>query len=72
MVGRLRTVTRRVWPGVLSVALALAAWTLASAYLVDPLLLPPPASVWHAAARMVASGQLLEAIAVSLTRIVVG
>ena len=72
MVPQLGSVTRLAGPGALSVALALGAWTLASTYLVDPRLLPPPSAVWRAAAGMLASGQLLEAVGVSFHRIVVG
>ncbi len=72
MISRLATLAHRAWPGVLSVGLALAAWSLASAYLVDPALLPSPARVWSAASRMLRSGQLAEAIGVSLTRIAIG
>jgi ABC-type nitrate/sulfonate/bicarbonate transport system permease component len=61
-----------LWPGVLSVALALAGWGLASAYLVDPALLPSPLQVWQAGLKTAASGELVEAVGVSLSRIAIG
>jgi NitT/TauT family transport system permease protein len=60
------------WLGALSVALALSTWALASAYLVDPALLPSPSQVWTAAARLARSGELLDAAQVSLTRVAAG
>jgi ABC-type nitrate/sulfonate/bicarbonate transport system permease component len=62
----------RRWPGFLSVAIAVGAWTLASAIFVDPALLPSPGRVASTGVRMLLSGQLLEAIGVSLTRIAAG
>lgn len=69
---RLPALAGRRWPGLLSVALAVAAWSAASAFLVDPALLPSPARVLATAGRMLRSGQLVEAIGVSLARIAVG
>jgi ABC-type nitrate/sulfonate/bicarbonate transport system permease component len=61
-----------LWPSVLSVALALGAWAAASAWLVDPALLPPPQRVWTAAVKMARSGELFDAAWVSLQRIAAG
>ncbi len=63
---------RPVWAGALSVGLALLAWNAASSHLVDPRLLPPPAEVWRSAAAMAASGELAQAVRVSLSRIAAG
>ncbi len=63
---------RASWPGVASVGIALGGWTLASACLVDPALLPSPWQVARAALGMLASGELVGAVAVSLSRIFIG
>jgi ABC-type nitrate/sulfonate/bicarbonate transport system permease component len=69
---RLVSAARLAWPGTLSIALAVAAWALASRYAVDPALLPPPGEVARAAARLLGSGELLDAVGASLGRIAVG
>jgi NitT/TauT family transport system permease protein len=61
-----------VWAGIFSVGVALGAWALTSAYVVDPALLPPPSEVWRTAVKMVISGQLVDAIGISLARVAIG
>jgi ABC-type nitrate/sulfonate/bicarbonate transport system permease component len=68
----MRTRVRALWPPVVSVGLALAAWSAVSTWLVDPALLPPPPRVFTAAVNMARSGELFEAAWVSLGRIAVG
>lgn len=59
-------------PGTLAIALAVAAWALASRYAVDPRVLPPPDEVARATVRLLASGDLVDAVGASLGRIAVG
>lgn len=63
---------QRAAPGVISIAVGIALWSLASRFLVGETLLPGPLAVIREAVVLVASGVLLQEIGVSLTRIAVG
>jgi NitT/TauT family transport system permease protein/taurine transport system permease protein len=55
-----------------SLALAAAVWQFASTFLINPNLIPPPTAVFRAAVPMLASGEILQAVAISLVRVMVG
>lgn len=64
--------TRGAWMTLLSFAGALLLWQISSVYLINPHLIPPPTAVWEAARKMVGTGEIIEDVAVSLSRILVG
>src|SRR5581483_8502669 len=53
-------------------SIALAAWQLASTYLVNPHLIPPPSAVASAAVPMFRSGEMLGHISISVVRVLIG
>lgn len=54
-------------------ALLLAVWAVASSQkMVNPILLPSPAEVWHSALRLISSGSLFTDVAISVERVVLG
>jgi ABC-type nitrate/sulfonate/bicarbonate transport system permease component len=70
-----RTLLRRLRPSlsiIAAFALALAAWQLASTYLINPHLIPAPTDVARAAIPMFRSGEMLQHISISVVRVLVG
>jgi ABC-type nitrate/sulfonate/bicarbonate transport system permease component len=63
---------RSVGVTMLSLAVALAVWQVATMTIVNPLLLPPPTEVFRTALPMLKSGEILNDIAISLLRIAIG
>lgn len=55
-----------------SIGMFLLIWQLLSTFVVNPLFIPPPTAVAAAAVPMIASGEILGDIAISMTRILVG
>lgn len=50
----------------------LLAWQILSTHFLNPLFIPPPTAVVSAALPMIASGEILRDIAISMTRVIVG
>jgi ABC-type nitrate/sulfonate/bicarbonate transport system permease component len=70
-----KTLLRRLRPSlsiIAAFALALAAWQLASTYLINPHLIPAPTDVARAAIPMFRSGEMLQHISISVVRVLVG
>jgi NitT/TauT family transport system permease protein/taurine transport system permease protein len=57
---------------IVSLAIGLVLWLIASYYVFGPFLIPPPMAVFRAFAPMSASGELLRDIGISLSRVAVG
>jgi NitT/TauT family transport system permease protein/taurine transport system permease protein len=55
-----------------SLALAAALWQFTSTFLVNPRSIPPPTAVLRAAIPMLQSGEIAQAVAISLARVLVG
>jgi len=72
LAARVREALRGPFAIVASFVLALAVWQLISTYLVNPYMIPPPSVVFHTAIPMIASGEILTAVGVSLVRVLVG
>lgn len=72
MESRLEVVVRTAGIGLVSISVGLIAWYLFSLYFGIPDLVPTPWMTFEAGARMLASGELLEHIRVSLGRVLVG
>jgi NitT/TauT family transport system permease protein/taurine transport system permease protein len=72
MESRLESILRTIGIGIVSIAFAIAAWHLFSLYFGIPDLVPTPWMTFRTGAGMIASGELLEHIRVSLGRVLVG
>lgn len=57
---------------VLSLTLVGALWQFTSTFLVNPRSIPPPTAVFRAAVPMLKSGEIAQAVAISLVRVMVG
>jgi ABC-type nitrate/sulfonate/bicarbonate transport system permease component len=55
-----------------SIAMALVVWQIASSTVFDPFLVPPPTAVAKAAWPMIVSGEILQDVTISMTRVLVG
>jgi ABC-type nitrate/sulfonate/bicarbonate transport system permease component len=55
-----------------SLLMALVAWHLASTFLFNPFLIPPPLVVFRTALPMLLSGEILEDVSISMTRVMIG
>jgi len=55
-----------------SVGLAFLFWHVLSTYLFNPFLIPPPLEVIRTAIPMIVSGEILQDVAISMTRVLVG
>jgi len=55
-----------------SIGASLILWQLASTYVIDPVLVPPPTSVARAAWPMILSGEIFNDVWISMTRVLVG
>ena len=69
---RAREVLKGPLSVVISFALALVVWQLVSTYLVNPYMIPPPTVVFATAVPMLASGEILTNVGISLVRVLVG
>lgn len=61
-----------VWPAILGFLALLAAWHVAALYLVQSVLFPPPHVMFAKAFELALSGVLIENVAASLKRIIIG
>jgi ABC-type nitrate/sulfonate/bicarbonate transport system permease component len=57
---------------VVSLALTLLLWQFTSTFVVNPRTIPPPTAVLRAAIPMLLSGEIVQAVAISLVRVLVG
>lgn len=57
---------------VVAFAVALGAWQLASTYLINPHLIPPPSAILEAAIPMFRSGEMFKHIWISIVRVLIG
>jgi NitT/TauT family transport system permease protein/taurine transport system permease protein len=69
---RRRGQLRQIGLVLVSLAIGLSCWLIASHYVFGPFLIPPPMAVYRALAPMSASGELLRDIGISLSRVAVG
>jgi ABC-type nitrate/sulfonate/bicarbonate transport system permease component len=69
---RRRSQIRQFVTLLISLAMGLVGWLIASYYIFGPFLLPPPIAVLHAFVPMSASGELVSDIGMSLSRVAIG
>jgi NitT/TauT family transport system permease protein len=69
---RLQEIASAIWPNIVGFGMLFAAWHVASVYVVQSVLFPPPLAMFAKAYEMASSGVLFEHIAASLKRIFIG
>lgn len=69
---RVREMLRGPFAIVASFVLTLVVWQFISTFLVNPYMIPPPTVVFETAIPMFASGEILNAVGISLVRVLVG